>query len=377
MNSICQEKTIVIDARVVIENQGHGIARHVDELVRYLMAMGTHYRFVLLVNKSSPFLKCELPHNFSTIILRSSWINLIGQFELFFILRKLKFDLFHSPSFIVPILTPFRFAVTLHDLNHVVLAENYSLFHRIYYNFFLARKIKKASAIITVSLFSKEVIASYFKIDTQSIHVIYNGINANFHPISEFPPEQVEHFRLRYELPEKYILSIGNKKPHKNLRRLVEAYCLGNYSIPLVLATEFDHGILDIASRANKRHMIHFVRYIPNDELPLLYGLAKAFAYPSLYEGFGLPPLEAAACGVPVVTSDRSSLPEIMGEGAMYVNPEDLDDIRRGLDRALTDFVQIEHNKRIGLELVKKFSWQTMAKETFDLYKKILEGSSP
>lgn len=365
-------KKIVIDARVVVRNQGHGIARHTDELISHIKNHNLDYEIVVLVNRSSPYLHQKFPVNFRFFVMRSGWISAFSQLELPFVLRKLKPDLFHSPSFMVPIFSQVSLVATIHDLNHVVLSENYSILHRLYYNLFLPIQLKRAQKIITVSHFSKQQIISFFQVKEDKVHVIYNGIHETFRPLENRSSEVIKNFKMRYELPDEYILSIGNKKPHKNVARLVEAYCLGNFPIPLVLLSDFDTKLLDIAQKFNKKHLIYFLRYIRDEDFSLLYGLAKVFAYPSIYEGFGLPPLEAAACGTPVVVSDRSSLPEIMRDAAIYVDPLDPEKIRAGLEKALENSPATKTLIEKGIEVSKLYSWDRMAEETVALYKKLL-----
>ena len=368
-----QKKLIVIDARVVLENHGHGIARYTEEFLRNLLLLPSEFSFAILVNRKSPLLSLTWPPHIQLHILKTGWIDfLMGQLELAVVLWRLKPDLFHSPSFIVPFLSNRPLITTIHDLNHVVLGENYSIFHRLYYSFFLARKIRSAKSVITVSKFSREEIVRFFGIPKSQVCVIHNGIDTAFRPMTSADSQVLKHFKDRLELPDNYILSIGNRKPHKNICRMVEAYCRAPIEEPLVLLTDFDPRILEIAQRYNKKHKIYFLRFVSNEVLPYVYAMARVFVYPSLYEGFGFPPLEAAACGIPVVVSDRTSLPEVMADCAVYVNPEDLDDIARGIQLALKNSPEKQGRVVGGLELVKRYSWKKMAEETLMIYGSVL-----
>ncbi len=365
-------KHVVIDARVVVANQSHGIARYTDEFVRNLRNISTPFRFTLLVTKNSPLLNQSWPEHIQFQILKTSWISWLGQFELLWFLRRIKPDLFHSPSFIVPFLSNVPLVTTIHDLNHVVLSENYSIFHRLYYSVLLARKIKRAKAVITVSQFSQHEIINFFHTPREHVRVIHNGISENFQnpPMPNSP--EVRQILRKYELPEKYVLSIGNRKPHKNIARLVEAWCKSNVTLPLVLLSDFDPNLLKVAEQHHKKHNLHFLRFIPNDVLPVIYAGAELFVYPSIYEGFGFPPLEAAACGVPVVVSNCSSLPEVMRDCALYIDPSNTDEIARTLEQALIGNSEQEQRIQRGRQLAKSYSWSKAAEETHSVYMRVL-----
>lgn len=366
------KRHVVIDARVVVANQSHGIARYTDEFVRNLRNITTPFRFTLLVTKNSPLLNQEWPEHIKFQILKTSWISWLGQFEMLWHLNKLKPDLFHSPSFIVPFLSDVPLVTTIHDLNHVVLSENYSMFHRLYYSVLLARKIKKAKAVITVSGFSQQEIVNFFHTSREHVKVIHNGISEKF----QNPPTQndvaLKRILQKYELPDKYILSIGNKKPHKNIARLVEAWCKSNVSLPLVLLSDFDPSLLSLAEQFHKKHNLHFLRFVPNEALPAIYAGADLFVYPSIYEGFGFPPLEAAACGVPVVVSNCSSLPEVMKDCALYIDPSNTEEIAQTLEKAVFNSPERQERTLRGRELAKSYSWAKAAEATHEVYQRVL-----
>jgi len=367
-------RRVVIDARVVLENHGHGIARYTEEYLRKLAEIPCDdLEFILLVNRASPLVSRPWPSHIRLVFMRTGWIAFLGQIELAFVLARLAADVFHSPSFIVPFLSSIPLVTTIHDLNHVVLAENYSLVHRLYYSVFLAQKVRLARAVITVSHFSKAEIVRFFGIPESLVRVVYNGISETFFSHrARTTPQEFEDFRARFELPERYVLGMGNRKPHKNIARLVEAWCVLKDAPPLVLLTEYDEQLLRIAARAGKKHMLYFLRFVSNAELPFVYSLAAAFVYPSLYEGFGFPPLEAAACGVPVVVSDRSSLPEVMDSGAIFVNPEDILDIGRGIEEALARTPRVNEIVERGRLKAAEYSWARVAEETLSIYRQVL-----
>jgi glycosyltransferase involved in cell wall biosynthesis len=371
-------RRVVVDARVVLDNHGHGIARYTEEYLRRLAELPCDdLEFVLLVNRESPLCRSAWPAHMRLFVMRSGWLAFWGQVELAWALRRLRPVMFHSPSFIVPFLSSAPLITTIHDLNHVVLAENYSVFHRLYYTFFLAHKVRLARCVITVSQFSKDEIVRFFGIPPSLVRVVYNGISESFFGLPGTPSAATdtsnEVFRERMELPDDYILSVGNKKPHKNMYRLVEAWCGMSHPPPLVLLTEFDENIVRLAGRHGLKHRLHFMRFVANQDLPKVYSMARAFVYPSLYEGFGFPPLEAAACGVPVVVSNRASLPEVLADSAIFVNPEDVLDIRRGIEEALSRSPAVIDIVERGRKKASEYSWQRVAEETLSIYRNMLE----
>ncbi|BBH52584.1 glycosyltransferase family 4 protein [Fluviispira sanaruensis] len=371
MNSF--KKRIMIDTRVVVEGNEHGIARHTRELIYNLIHKNNNeIDFYLLVNKNSPFYKLKLPSNFKLIKLRSGLYNVFGQLEMFFYTLKYRPNFFHAPHFIVPLIGNTALIATIHDMNHVALAKNYTLKQKLYYNFFLKRRLSKAKYIVTVSDFSKQEIIKYFQISEEKIKVIYNGVYNNFKQRNEFCQERIKEFLTKYNLPDKYIFASGNQKPHKNLEKLTEAYCLGGFDLPLVILSDSNEKNIELAKRFNKKNKIYFLKYVQEEDFPLLYALSSAFIFPSLYEGFGLPPLEAAACGVPVVVSHTTSLPEIMQDTATYVNPESIPDLQRGIKEALSENNEVIHIRvKNGLKLAQKYTWSNMAQETLELYDKL------
>ena len=367
------KKHVVIDARVVVSNQSHGIARYTEEIVRNFRHLDCSLRFTLLVHPDSPLLSMVWPENFTLKALKTSWMSWLGQLELFWCLRKLKPDLFHAPSFIVPFLSNVPLVTTIHDLNHVVLSENYSIFHRLYYSVLLSRKIKKAKSVITVSEFSRNEIVNFFRTPSDNVTVIHNGISENFQEHENTTGLSAEEILRKYELPERYILSVGNKKPHKNIARLVEAWCTSNCTTALVLLSEFDPNLVAIAERAHKKHNLYFLRFVPNEFLPTIYSRAEIFVYPSMYEVFGLPPLEAAACGTQVIVSNTSSMPEVMSHHAIYIDPSDTENIARTLEKAMENLTHTKgQNALAGQKHARGFSWLRASRETLNIFENVL-----
>ena len=242
-------------------------------------------------------------------------------------MRRERLDLFHAPHYVLPALTPSRTVVTIHDCIHLMFPEY--LRHRLGYAFARASlytAAHKSDRIFTVSEQSKRDILKFFNVPPDKIVVTPNAIDDRFSvPPSE---EHVVNTRERYQLSHSYLLYVGNIKPHKNLERLIEAFHLvrqqGRSELELIIIGD-EISKLQSLRRAVHKYDIHryvrFLGYVPDKTLAVLYRLASVFVFPSLYEGFGLPPLEAMASGTPVVTSNVSSLPEVVGDAAVLVDP--------------------------------------------------------
>ena len=344
----------------------HGIARYVYELLLGLAQRSQEYSYYVIVNGDSPLLKGAWPRNFSFIIAKSTWISFREQIELPRILKQNSIDLFHTPSFVAPLLVPCKMVMTIHDLNHLVLPQFYTPFHQMYYRLFVKRCSQISHSVLTVSNFSKAEIVRNLSLEESKVFVTYNGVNENYKRITDV--ETLSYVREMYELPDEFILCVSNNKPHKNVFQLVKAFCYSNLKIPLVLASPVDIDLLRLAEAFNKKHLLYFSKFIAEEHLPAVYSMTKLFVYPSTYEGFGLPPLEAMCCGAPVVVARSSSLPEVVGEHAIFANPYDYQDIARALESGVHD-VQLRKKLLIDVEKHRaNFSWTRMTEQTVDVY---------
>ena len=357
---------IAIDARMIKQGSMHGIARYVFQLLHGLKNGPSRHQFFIFVNRGSPLLSEAWPEHIQLISAQAQWISLSEQRELPKLLSQLRIDLFHAPSFVAPIFVPCSMVMTIHDLNHMVLPQFYTLFHQMYYQLVVRRSIKRSRFILTVSKFSKKEIVRTLNLDPSKIFVTYNGVSEDYRPILD--REYLEYVRDIYGLPERFILCVSNNKPHKNVHQLVRAYCYSNVDVPLVLASPTDANLIKIAENYGKKHLIYFSKFIEECHLPAVYSLTDLFVYPSTYEGFGLPPLEALACGTPVVVARSSSLPEVVGDNAIFANPFDYKAIASALEQGVYDrgLRDILHHK--GLAHSRRFSWDQMIDKTLKVY---------
>lgn len=281
-------------------------------------------------------------------------------------ISRVKADIFWSPGFMPPMYygkTPV--VLTIHDLTHL---HYYKLHHRLYYNHIIKHLVKNADFIITVSDFSRKEFLSWSGMPSDKVGRIYNGVSSDFSSIGPIN-----------EIGRPYILYIGNRRSYKNILGLMRAFAksgLSSKSFILALSGEPDESCLQAENELGLTGSIHYLGFIPESQLPSVYRGAHALAFVSLYEGFGLPVLEAMACGVPVLTSTASSLPEIAGGAAFLVDPKNIEEIAAGLQSICLDKALRNQLITNGLKNVTQFSWEKTASEYWNSFSKILSQSS-
>ena len=363
---------IAIDARMIRPGSMHGIARYVHHLLRGLKELEREHIFFVFASADSPLWEHEWPSFIRLISVSAEWISLKEQIEIPRILKKLGVELFHSPSFVAPLGVPCQMVMTIHDLNHVALPQFYTPFHQFYYQVIVRGSVRRSRYILTVSNFSKQEITRTLNLSPDKVFVTYNGVSEQYQPVKD--KEKLNYVRELYGLADRFILCVSNNKPHKNVHQLVRAFCYADIDIPLVLASPFEPSLLRIADNYGKKHLIYFSKFIEEEHLPAVYSMTNLFVYPSTYEGFGLPPLEALACGAPVVVARSSSLPEVVGENAIFANPYDFKAIAHALEMGILDEgLRLRLIKR-GLKHSRTFSWGRMTDDTLAVYDRCAQG---
>jgi glycosyltransferase involved in cell wall biosynthesis len=365
---------VAIDARKLHD---FGIGTYIRNLLRQLARIDHETEYVLLCGEADLGVASQLGPNFRGVLEPSPNYSIREQFHVPWVLRRERPDLYHAPHYVLPAAVRCSSVVTIHDCIHLMFPQY--LPNRAAYAYARAQMwtaAHRSDCILTVSDASKRDILHLFNIAPEKIVVVYNAIDAHF---SVTPPaDAVARVRERYQLNHRFVLYVGNIKPHKNLVRLIEAFNqlrAGDLEDVKLLIIGDEISKLPALRRAVHRHKLHkhvrFLGYVPDDQLAVLYRLAAVFVFPSLYEGFGLPPLEAMASGTPVVVSNVSSLPEVVGDAAVLVDPHDVGSIVDGLRLVLTDPARADEMRRKGLERAREFSWERSVAKTLEVYKRI------
>jgi glycosyltransferase involved in cell wall biosynthesis len=293
------------------------------------------------------------------------------------LLRRLRIDVLHSPHHHTPLLGGFGAGrpgqvVTFHDVTFLLLPKRYSLVRRLYMEALTRAAARRADAIIAPSQSARADVVRALGRPAERVVVIPEAAAPSYQPVRD--DDQIASVRARYSLPDRFVLSVGSLEPGKNRSRLIRA-CAAlhgtRFGCPLIVvgqpawAYEGDYALV---RDLGMRDAVRFLGYVPDVDMPALYSAATLFAFPSLHEGFGLPVLEAMACGTPVVTSNVSATAEVAGDAALLVDPRDTDAITGALGRLLSDgWLRAELRDR-GFERAKQFSWERTARETRSVY---------
>ncbi|MFA6513966.1 MAG: glycosyltransferase family 1 protein [Patescibacteria group bacterium] len=377
---------------------GKGLGRYTQEVVDNIIKINSagsrdNFEFVIFLSPDNFDEFTVNDVSIKKVMLNIRWYSWREQIIMPFYIWREKLDLMHFPHFNVPIFTPVKFVFTLHDLilTHfpTIRATTKNIFvyrlKNLAYRLVTKSAIWRAEKIITVSEFTKKDIIHNFKIEADKIIVTYEGVANLAHGRDSLFIAKLNSREMldKYHIGGNFLLYVGNAYPHKNLETLVRVFSRLHAikpEIKLVLVGkedyfyerihEFAHS-LNLWQKENINSPIVFAGYVPDAQLEIMYQEARAYIFPSLYEGFGLPPLEAMAKGCPVASSDRASLPEILGEAAVYFNPEDESDILAKIIMILDNNDFRESLKLKGSEQVKKYNWWECANETLDVYRKI------
>ncbi len=368
---------IAIDVR---KWQDYGIGTYVRNLVRHLAKLDTVTSYLLFCNPADEATLRDLAENFIPVVDRSARYGIREHFSIPLKLRRLGAQLLHSPHYVRPLLCTIPSVVTIHDCIHLLFPQylpNRAAFR--YARFVMGSAVRRSALVYTVSEASRtDILRFYPATDPDKVWVVPNAIDAEL--LEDPGQEERERVRERYQIRGRFVLFAGNVKPHKNLERLIRAFARvraepGHEDVRLVLLGEdvSRYGSLRRAvEESGVRQDVRFFGFVPHRTLAALYRMASVFAFPSLYEGFGLPPLEAMACGTPVVTSRISSLPEVVGDAALLVDPYSEEAIARAISRVLDEPELRRSLVERGLLRASRFSWDRSVRAIHAGYMKAL-----
>ena len=294
--------------------------------------------------------------------------------------RKQHLDVVHDPTGVAPFIVPsrlrsFKTVVTIHDMVPFIYPETHDTLTNILFRRYMPVTLRFVDQVVTVSDSSKRDIHNYYKVEDSKVHRIYCGVSDRFSPSK---PAEIDRVIRKYQITSPYILSVGSLQPRKNLEATINAFAA-------LRSRGVDHSLVLVGSKAWKSkglfarvrdsgvsEHIHLTGYVDDEDLPGIYSGADCFVFPSLYEGFGLPPLEAMACGAPVVAANTSSIPEVIGEAALLVDPRSVDKLVDAIGCILTRPSIADDYRQRGLARAKQFSWTRAAAAHAALYRSIV-----
>ena len=370
-----KSKKLFIDCRLM---EGSGITTYINNLVGVLNKKNQEIEINYLLKDLNSNSFPEIPLNYKHLYDASIY-SISEQLSYKKIINEN--DVLHVPHYNAPLLFPGKLIVTVHDICHYALKEFFpGIQKRIYASIFMKLILNKAEKIITVSEFTKKEIIKHFQVNSRKINVIYNGIDSHYYPRDKNKVNQIIN---QYELEKNYLLYVGNIKAHKNISNLIFSYCIAkkkeNKLPQLVICGEQDEDYDVVSSvlmqdpnlELQINENVKFLGYVKYEDLPYLYTGASIFIFPSLYEGFGFPPLEAMSCGTPVIASKDSSMPEILGESAYYVNPCNSGEIANAIEHLWINLPLKEDLRVKGFNQVKRYDWNVSGSKHLELYESI------
>lgn len=370
---------IAIEAQRIFRPNKHGMDFVALEVIRELQKLDKENEYFIIVSPNTD--RClEESDNFHIIELKCPTYPLWEQIALPHYIKKLKPDLLHCTSNTAPLYCSVPLVLTLHD---IIYLENRQASSKSWYQemgwyyrrLVVPRILRKCKRIITVSNFEKQRISKALQLSEDKLLAIYNGYSPHFC----VQPKDKATIR-KYIESDPYIFFLGNTDPKKNTPRVLKAYNLylnrSEQKLPMLIADldeEFIDGILEQENLKNLKPHLRFPGYIANSDLSALYGAAFVFLYPSLRESFGIPMLEAMACGTPIIAGNTSAMPEIAGEKALLVDPFDENDIAEKILLLEKDQKIYQKQVAYGLERVKQFSWKRTAEELLKVYQEVAQ----
>lgn len=367
---------IAIDA-TSIPPRPVGVGHYLINLVSNLSTLSLDEEIFIFVHRECVPLFGSILHpriKFIPIQDKSPFWRIVWeQFRLPWLLQKYHIDVIHSPHYTIPILTRCRRVVTFHDMTFILFPQFHRPSKRIYFKVMMTLSSHLADVLISISENTRQDILKLLKTPQDKVVTIPLGVSDDFHPIQD--QSVLERIKKNYLLPDIFFLYVGTLEPRKNITMLLNAYQQyrhqgGNAS--LILVGQLGWMVDDLIRKLQDPRIesqIRWLGYIPQEDLPGIYNLALGLIYPSYYEGFGLPPLEAMACGTPVITTAIGSLMEIVGEAGMLVPPGDELAMTQAMLKIWSKTDLRQQFRKLGIERAAMYSWQNTAQQTLAIYR--------
>lgn len=361
-----------------------GIGRYARELVRALARLDhdNHYTLFMPQDAHPELVAFDWPANFRLCRAPIPERALVALWHRARVSLPVEVftggvDIFYSPDFLLPPARVHKTVVTVHDLSYVRLPECYPEVLKAFLNRSVPRSVRRADLVLADASSTRDDLQDLYGVPPAKVQVLYSGVDARFCP--EVPAADLERVRTKYDLSQPYLLSVGTIQPRKNYARVIQAFSrlqMTNSGLPVAdyqLLISGGKGwmyedVYDTIQRLGVEDRVRMLGYTPDEDLPALYALATLFVYPSLYEGFGLPVAEAMACGVPVITSNASSLPEVAGDAALYFDPLDVEGMAVAIGRALASEALRNELRTKGFHQVRQFTWDRSARQLLDCF---------
>lgn len=368
---------IGLDARKLSD---FGIGTYIRNLVYALSEIDQENLYTLFVGQKHEDELLDLPDNFRTVVERSPVYSARELAALSWRLFRLDLDLYHSTHYVLPAMVPCRAVVTIHDIIHLLYPEFLpSSLAFFYAQRMIRRSLTRGDRIIADSQNTKTDLMDYFDVDGRKIRVIYPGVGNRFRHRLERSELEARLEALGLERP--YLLFVGNPKPHKNLDNVIKAYAraltISDFDADLVCVGDRSGSEFKIRQRAEQLDIgsrVRLLGHVSDDVLPAIYQGATVFLYPTLYEGFGLPVVEAMASGVAVITSSTSALKEVAEGYGHLVNPLDIEETAEAIAQCMTDPEHREALAKLGARRAEEFRWSKTAEQTLEVYMSVLQG---
>jgi glycosyltransferase involved in cell wall biosynthesis len=339
-----------------------------DETNEYYLFVKRGFRKTLNLEADN-FQVIECSNYLGLRLLRLLWEQLILPLQLV----KMNIQVLHSIHYTLPFLAPCKTVVTFHDMTFFLFPEKHTFVKRYFFKLFIRISSKRATRLVAVSENTKKDMIELLGIRAEKISVIYETVDSRYRPIDD--KHLSEELSRKYGIKKRFILYVGTLEPRKNVTFLLKAYhkLSIDYRIShqLVIVGKKGWGYKDIFSTAESLAMgdqVLFTGYVPEDELPFLYNSADLFVYPSLYEGFGIPPLEALSCGTPTISSDISSMPEVVGNAGLLVDPHNVNQLSKAMYDVLMDIELRRNLSQAGLNRAKRFAPKEIATQMLKTY---------